>query len=132
MALFRAVFYVGGAVATLAGLATVVLGADSLPGAPASNAVVESDLRFYSAFYVAYGAGLLWLAPRAEREPTLVRAAAGALFLAGLARAGAWITDGRPHDLQIALLGIELALPPILVLWQSRFSPPGRTRGRSR
>ncbi len=90
--------------------------------------MVESELRFYSAFYVAYGLTLLRTAGRAERDPATVRALAGALFLAGAGRASAWVTVGRPHPLQQALLAIELAAPAFLVAEQAGIDPLSWTR----
>lgn len=120
----RIAFYAGGAIATAAGVHTVVAGARSLPGQERANASLESELRFYSAFYVAYGLAALRVAPRADRDTTAVRALAGALLLAGLARAGGWLTAGKPHTLQRALLIVELAAPPVLVAWQMRAAEP--------
>jgi Domain of unknown function (DUF4345) len=116
----RALLYVGGAVATTAGLHTVMAGVRSLPGRESASAPVESELRFYAAFYVAYGLAALRIAPRADRDPDAVRALAGALFLAGLARGGGWVAAGPPHPLQRALLVLELAGPPAIVAWQAR------------
>ena len=116
----RALFYIGGSVATTAGLHTVIFGARSIPGQGPANASVESELRFYAAFYVAYGLAALRVAPRADSEATAVRGLAGALFLAGLARAGGWPAAGKPHPLQRALLAVELTLPPVIVVLQSR------------
>ena len=118
----RAVVYVGGAVAIAAGLDTVVRGARSIPGRQVANAAVESELRFYAAFYVAYGVAVLRVAPRADRDTAAVRALAGALLLAGLARAGGWLAAGRPEPLQRGLLTIELAAPPLVTAWQSRLA----------
>jgi len=64
----RAVFRVGGAVATVAGLHSVAAGARSIAGQNMANASVESELRFYAAFYVAYGLAALRVAPRADRD----------------------------------------------------------------
>jgi hypothetical protein len=116
----RAAFYVGGAVATAAGLHTVISGARSVAGQGPANPALESELRFYAAFYVAYGLAALQVAPRADRDAAAVRALAGALLLAGLARAGGWLAVGRPHGVQRALLAIELAAPAPLVVWQAR------------
>jgi len=118
----RAVFYLGGAVATVAGLHTVIAGAKSIPRQKLSNPSVEGELRFYAAFYVAYGLVALRVAPRADRDTATVRALAGALLLAGLGRAGGWLAVGRPHRLQIALLVIELGAPPPIVAWQARLA----------
>ena len=112
--------YVGGGVATVAGLHTVVAGAKSLPDQDLANPVVESDLRYYAAFYVAYGLAAVSVAPRAARETGAVRALAGTLLLAGLGRAGGWLAAGRPHELQRILLAIELGAPPALVALQAR------------
>ena len=118
----RALFYTAGAVATTAGMHTVLTGGRSVAGEGPANAAIESELRFYSAFYVAYGLSLLRAAPRAEHDEGAVRAAAGAMFLAGLARAGGWRAAGRPHPGQRALLAIELAGPPAVVAWQRRLA----------
>jgi hypothetical protein len=118
----RALFYVGGVVATTAGLDTVLRGVRSLPSERVANPSVESELRFYAAFYVAYGLVALRVAPRADSDTTAVRGLAGALFLAGTARAVGWRAAGKPHVLQRALLVIELASPPLIVLWHDRLA----------
>ena len=123
---FRAVVYAAGTVATSAGLHTVAVGGRSVAGEDTANARLESELRFYGAFYVAYGLSLLRTAPRADEDAAGVAAAAGALFLAGVARAGAWRAAGRPHPVQQALLGIELAGPPAMVAWQRRLGASPR------
>jgi hypothetical protein len=91
--------------------------------------MIESELRFYSAFYVAYGVVLLRTARRTQLDPAAVRALAGALFLAGLGRAGAWLTAGKPHPLQQALLAIELAGPPLVVAEHARLLRTARAAG---
>ena len=116
----------GGAVATLAGLHTVVAGAKSIAGEDAANPSVESELRFYAAFYVAYGLAVLRVAPRADRDSGAVQALAAALFFAGLARASGWLAVGRPHPLHRGLLVIELAAPPAIVAWQKRLARGGQ------
>ena len=112
----------GGAVATVAGLHSVAAGAKSIAGQDLANASVESELRFYAAFYVAYGLAVLRVAPRADRDTAAVRALAGALFLAGLARASGWLAAGKPHPLQRGLLVIELTGPSAIVAWQKRLA----------
>jgi hypothetical protein len=118
----KALFYVAGTVATVAGLDTVIRGVRSVPRQRPGNPSIESELRFYAAFYTAYGLAVLGVAPRADRDTSAVRALSGALFVAGLARAGGWIAAGRPHPLQRFLLGIELVAPPLIVAWQARLA----------
>jgi Domain of unknown function (DUF4345) len=116
----RGLFYLGGVVATTAGLDTVIRGARSLPSQRLANPTVESELRFYAAFYSAYGLAVLRVAPSADRDATGVRALAAALLFAGVARATGWRAAGRPHPLQRALLVAELTGPPLVVAWQAR------------
>jgi Domain of unknown function (DUF4345) len=118
--LLRALLYLGGATAGGAGTHTALAGARSVPGKPRANAIVESELRYYSGFYAAYGLALIRIAGRPERATGAVQAAAGALFGAGVARTLAWRAAGRPHPGQVALLAIELAAPPAIVLLQRR------------
>jgi hypothetical protein len=123
----RGVFYLGGLVATGAGLDTAMRGIRSVAGPQKTgSAAIESEIRFYGGIYLCYGLTMLRIAPRADRSPSAVRVLAGTLFVAGLARAGAWRAVGRPHPLQRALLAIELAAPPALVALQGR--SPARSR----
>jgi uncharacterized protein DUF4345 len=112
--------YLGGLVATSAGLHTLIAGGKSFPPWRKAGAMVESELRYYSAFYVAYGLHVLRAAGRADHDPRALQELAAALFLAGLGRAGAWLTVGKPHPVQRALLAIELAAPPLALLEQAR------------
>jgi hypothetical protein len=115
----RALLYLGGAVAGGAGLHTMVSGAKSVPGEGEASPPLESELRYYGGFYLAYGIAALRLAPAADRDPAAVRRLAAALFAAGLARAGGWLVVARPHPLQRALLAVELAAPAAIVALQA-------------
>jgi hypothetical protein len=108
-----------GAVALGAGLATVLLGVKSIPGAGEVSATVESELRFYAVWYVGAGGVLLRAARRVEVEGATIRALAGFLFLAGCARGLSWLAVGRPHPLMVALMAVELGLPFVIVPWQA-------------
>ena len=114
----RAIFVLIGLTATLTGIFVVLTGSSGqVDGAQAAPSV-ESELRFFAAFWIAYGAAALYVAPRAVREIHAVRALALFLFLGGIARAVAWIADGRPHPLFVILLALELLLPPLILLLQ--------------
>ncbi len=119
----RLTFAGGGAVATLAGLHGMLFGARSVPGlSQAADPVLESEFRFFSAFYVAYGALMLSASPRVDRDARTANGLAGALFLAGTGRLAGWATVGRPNPAQLGLLAIELGAPPILAVWRSRLA----------
>jgi hypothetical protein len=90
------------------------------PGAapPAlAGADIDSELRFYSVFWMAWGTLVIRAAdPRrgeAHRLPWLL-----ALFLAGgLGRALGWALHGPPSLLFQILMWIELGLAPLLIAW---------------
>jgi|1186.fasta_scaffold719152_1 hypothetical protein len=116
----RALLYAGGTVASAAGFHTAVTGARSIPGRQtAADSVLESELRFYGTFYAAYGLAVLNTARHAEVPKRDLHALAAVLFAAGLARASAWRTIGKPSPQQIALLAIELGGPPAIAAWRT-------------
>lgn len=120
--LLQALLTVVGLVAVATGLFAVLTGAAGMPGENEASASVESELRFFAAFWFAYGVVALRTAPRVGVETTVVRALALALFVAGMARAAAWIAVGRPHALFVGLMIVELIGPPLVVVWQARLS----------
>jgi hypothetical protein len=109
-----------GLTAAAAGLVAVITGPEGQLGGERVGASIESEYRFYAALWFAYGIAALAVVPRVERATAAVCVLAGALFAAGLARALAWIEAGRPHDLYLVLLALELSIPQLLVLWQRR------------
>jgi hypothetical protein len=119
-----------GTVATVEGLRGVLQGARQvIDGGPVS-ANVDSEYRFYSAFYAATGALLLDAARHPERGGPVVRAAAGGFLAAASGRALSARTAGPPHPTQRALMLVEFALPAILLPWQSRVARAALSGGR--
>ena len=110
----RTLLRIAGAVPIAAGLHTLVAGGRSVPPWRPAGAMVESELRYYSAFYVAYGATALRAAAQEELEPAVVKGLAAALFLGGVGRGAAWLSAGAPHPLQRALLALELTVPVLI------------------
>lgn len=113
----------------VAGSATVLLGAASLPGEGQVPAVIDSEMRFYAIWYVVAGLILLRCARDVEAQTWLVRLVAFAFFAAGCARALSWLVIDAPHWTQIVLMIIELVLPFVVVPWQAavarRSAAPG-------
>ena len=106
-----------GGVATVAGASGVLRGtAEVLDGGPVS-ANVDSEYRFYAAWYHVVGLLLFRAARRPEAESTVVRAAAGGLFVAACGRVVSIGRLGRPHRFQLVLLGLEFAIPAVLLPW---------------
>lgn len=117
---WRWVLRLGGAVAATAGGHTAVAGGRSFPPWQRHDSMIESELRYYSAFYAAYGVALIAAAADDRLEPRRATALALPLFAGGVARGLAWRDAGPPHALQRALLAIELAAPAVFVGWRRR------------
>ena len=113
------VLYVLSIIPIVAGLATVVLGADSVPAPNGAPANVESELRFYSVWWIGAGLFLAWLAPRIEERTLELRVFCALLFLSGVSRLFAAAATDWPSTGQLILMGVELGLPPVLVAWQA-------------
>ena len=108
-----------GAVAVVAGLSTVILGVDSIVGAEAVSAAVDSEMRFYAVWYFGAGVIILRSIAQVEAHKTTISVVAALFFLAGCSRALSWLVLGRPSTLAVVLMVIELALPLVIVPWQA-------------
>jgi Domain of unknown function (DUF4345) len=116
-----------GLVAFVAGLVTVLGGSGAMPGDSRASPNVESELRFYAAFWTGFGVLALYAARRLEQETTLLRGLALFLFLGGLARIPAWIASDRPDAPFLVLMGLELTLPFFIVWAQARIAAAERS-----
>ncbi|MDX6556217.1 MAG: hypothetical protein QOD86_2412 [Miltoncostaeaceae bacterium] len=108
----------------ITGAASAVAGAAIIPDAGAVSASVESELRFFSVWWVGLGLYLWSLAPRVHERGRELRVACALLFAGGLARLWAIADAGRPATTFVVLMAIELVIAPLLVLWQSRIGSP--------
>lgn len=107
-----------GVVAMLAGASTLILGADSIAGVSDVSPSVDSEMRFYAAWYVGAGFLLVVRAGSIEGRTAVIQGVSAIFFIAGCARALSWATVGRPHAVAIVLMIIELLLPAVLIPWQ--------------
>lgn len=76
----------------------------------------DSELRFYSVFFVTYGVILIQTARNLMQHGHRVPLLLGLFFAGGVARLLSFLMVGKPHALFILLMGIELMLPPLLYL----------------
>jgi hypothetical protein len=114
-----------GVVPIATGLYGVLTGSGGIPGGDAAGANVESELRFLYALWVAYGVAAIYVGLRAPQSRMAVGALAVVLLGAGVARAIAWMAEGRPDTVFVVLMVLELAIPPLLVAWQGRLLRKG-------
>ena len=115
----RRALYILGVVPIVAGLSTVILGSESVPAAGDPNANLESELRFYSVWWIGAGLFLIWLAPRVAERTTELRVFCALLALAATSRLFAVLDTDWPSTQQIVLMGIEYALALLFPLWQA-------------
>ncbi|MCI3948374.1 MAG: hypothetical protein K0R11_308 [Acidimicrobiales bacterium] len=109
-----------GAVASFEGARGVLQGARQVVDGGPVSANVDSEYRFYSAWYAVLGVLVLGAASHPEREARVVRATAAGFLAAACGRALSARSAGPPHPLQRALMAVEFALPVVLVPWQAR------------
>jgi hypothetical protein len=109
-------------VAVVTGALSVFFGSSVIPNGGSAKASVESELRFYAAWYLGAGLFLASLAPRIEHRRLELRMVGLLLILGAVGRILGIADAGWPHPIFIVLLALELALPPVLVVWQSRVS----------
>ena len=102
--------------------ADVMLGA-KLPSAALSDAVLDSQNRFYGIAFTLYGVLFLICASDLHKYATVLRAVLWVFFAAGLARLVSIAVHGLPSALVLVLLATELILPPVLLVWLSKLAP---------
>lgn len=114
-------------VAMTTGALSVALGSAIVPGGDGTAASVESELRFYAAWWFGAGLLLLHLAPRLDERVAEFRGVCAVLFVGGVARALGIAHAGAPHWSLLVLMALELLLPPLLVFWHLRTARARRT-----
>jgi hypothetical protein len=113
-----------GVVAIVAGLVVLVGGPDADAGGEHVGASLDSELRFFNAIWVGFGAFALWQALRGDVPQKTIAVIAAVLFVGGLGRIVSLVAEGRPDTIYVALMVIELCSPALLLL------RPRRTRRR--
>ena len=116
--MFRVVITVMGAGMALIGVDALIRGADAIPATESAPARIDSEVRFFAAWYVVAGALLLLAALRRLDQRPIVLAVGAGFFLAACGRTLSWMTVGRPEIFQIVLLFVELAIAFVLIPWQ--------------
>ena len=120
---YRAAMRVLGVVATLAGTRGLLVGSREVPDPGAVTASVDSEYRFYAAWYPVLGITILRGARQPVIDAAMVRAVAAGLGLAAAGRALSIRALGRPARSQMVLLGIEAVLSGALVPLHRRAFP---------
>jgi hypothetical protein len=98
---------------------SLALGPRELPDPGAFSVDLDSNYRFYAAFW--FGAGVLWWREvlRIERAGPLFRALCGMFVLGGLGRLLSIAQVGMPAGGLVGAIVAELVLVPALIPWQA-------------
>jgi len=128
--LLQAVVAVLALIPTLSGAAGVLLGPDFLRLDPPWPADLDSHFRFLSGVFVAVGLGFYSCVSRIEAKIGRFQMLAALVFVGGLARLWSFVLVGAPSAGHLIGLVMELAVVPLLVLWQAHLArnaspPPG-------
>jgi len=109
------------AIPAVSGLAGVLIGPRALPGAQHQvTATLDGEYRFTAVFWLAT-APLIWSQlPHIEQDTTTLPLVMTTVFAGGIARALAWRHTGRPHQIFIPVIGLELVGMPLLAMWHRR------------
>jgi len=91
------------------------------------NINTDSEMRFYSVFWAAFGGILLWLLTDMHRYAKLIFAALGLFFFGGVGRVLSFAQLGAPDQLFVVLMFVEIA-GPIVVGFAFLVSLRGRTQ----
>lgn len=93
-----------------------VVSPDLSPLIALTGADIDSEMRFYSVLWMAYGAIALWVAQALPQRVVLLRLMLCLFLLGGIGRAISYFVVGAPHLLFVVLMWIEIVLSPVLML----------------
>ena len=110
---------VAGFVPVLTGLAGALLGI-SMTGEGATGVAVDSHMRFLSGLLLGLGLAYWEAIPQIERRTERVRLLTAIVVLGGLMRLVGVLFVGLPGVPMLFGLAMELAVAPLLCLWQAR------------
>lgn len=91
---------------------------DTLPLGPTDISAgrdTDSEIRFLAVLLTGFGSAALWLGYSFPRHHQIIPLLLGTFALGGLARLIAWAQHGRPGDLTLLLMGMEI-LPALLLV----------------
>lgn len=115
--LFRTAVALVGLLLAGFGVYFVLTGTSGLPEPTSEvNPTLESQFRFFAALLTGVGIAFLTIAIKFEWANVLWFVCA-MVFIGGIARVISWALVGTPHVVMIVLMIVELAAPPVLVVW---------------
>ena len=109
-----------GVVVIAISIAHMAIGPRAIIDSVAVNPTMAGEDRFFAGLLLCYGIALLWCARDVQHKRVYVSVLAAAFFVGGVGRFLAILIDGAPNPFYLAMLVLELALPPLMVLTARR------------
>ncbi|MBL4796793.1 MAG: DUF4345 domain-containing protein [Oleispira sp.] len=115
--ILKCILYAISLVALVTGLNVLIGGAAAIPGSSgAVEATVDNELRFFSAFWIAYGAFCFWVARNIKEQRFFIPLIASVFFLSGLGRLISILLIGPPSSILIPPMILELVMPIVMAM----------------
>ena len=105
-------------------LAHMAIGPQAIIGAVAVNPTMAGEDRFFAGLFLCSGVALVWCARDVQRKRVCINLLAAVFFVGGIGRSLGVVIDGAPHPFYLAMLAIELVLPPLMVVVARRVTEP--------
>jgi uncharacterized protein DUF4345 len=108
-----------GSVATVFGAQGVLAGVEGVRNGGGASANVDSELRFFSAWYAVSGVSMLRAARSVESDGVTIRLICLGWLIAACGRVLSVRKVGKPDRLFRVLTGVEFAIPAVIAPWQA-------------
>lgn len=113
--ILKYILYAISLVALVTGLNVLIGGAAAIPGSSgAVEASVDNELRFFSVFWIAYGAFCFWVARNLQEQKNFTPLIATVFFLSGIGRLISILLIGLPSSILIPPMILELVMPIVM------------------
>lgn len=106
-----------GAICALIALAHIAIGPAAIPGGVVTNAVMDSEDRFYATLFLGFGLAVIWCARDLDARDKPLGALLAVFFAGGIARILSIFAVGSPGPVFLFLGALELILPPLIWWW---------------
>lgn len=121
---FQAFLTLFGVIVIGISLAHFPIGPRAISGGVAVNPTMEGEDRFFAGLLLCCGVALLWCARDVQHQRVYIDVLASAFFVGGIGWLLAIVLDSPPHPFYVAMLALELALPPLMVVVARRVAEP--------
>ena len=115
--ILKYILYAISLVALVTGLNVLIGGAAAIPGSSgAVEATVDNELRFFSVFWIAYGAFCFWVARNIKDQRFFIPLIASVFFISGIGRLISILLIGPPSSILIPPMILELVMPIVIAM----------------